>query len=406
MSPSARVATLPEQERPPPPARPEPKGEGMIAELFSQAEERQKASGGTAGAEFLHTELPAEYWGVSRQQLQGFAEEIRKMLRTGSHPAGYQLRNMSKDECKRRGIPHYKDAKFADLKVGPNMYQVNEGVVKPATLQADSLHGIPCLSYAVKQNSELGLLCDLFASHAWSEGVFELTDTLIDCWPEKARGVYICVLSNPQNMDSLIARLVQSPRDSPFYRVLVSRPSKMLMVANSNVPIHSRLWCVYEAHCARTMGISVAVVGDPAHFATKAGASKAANRAIQDAVHARRKELAINEAMEDAAADMDILAAGMYLTRYRKMEKRAARANAAAMKKMQRALDVRKAQCSHPRDGEAIRSEVQGQTDEINAMICDLIVKDQLERAPGGPPVKMTWYWGQDMVEGIAALAS
>ena len=46
-----------------------------------------------------------------------------------------------------------------------------------------------------------------------------------------------------------------------------------------------------------------AVVGDPAHFATNAGASKSAKRAIRRAVEARRREAAINEAAEQAASD-------------------------------------------------------------------------------------------------------
>ena len=44
-------------------------------------------------------------------------------------------------------------------------------------------------------------------------------------------------------------------------------------------------------------------MGDPTHFATNAGASKSAKRAIRRAVEARRRELAINDAAENAAMD-------------------------------------------------------------------------------------------------------
>ena len=49
--------------------------------------------------------------------------------------------------------------------------------------------------------------------------------------------------------------------------------------------------------------VHTAVVGDPTRFATNAGASKSAKRAIRRAVEARRRELAINDAAENAAMD-------------------------------------------------------------------------------------------------------
>eukprot|EP00435_Cladocopium_sp_Y103_P033494 s1200_g8.t1 len=53
------------------------------------------------------------------------------------------------------------------------------------------------------------------------------------------------------------------------------------------------------------------------------------------------------------------------------------------------------------------RGEIGHEAEEINAMLCGLILQDQLQRVPNDPnaagdPVKLTWYPGQDMVEGLA----
>ena len=47
--------------------------------------------------------------------------------------------------------------------------------------------------------------------------------------------------------------MLDHPDCSPFARVLSRepRPQHMIMLANRNVAIHSRLWCVLEAHIAR-----------------------------------------------------------------------------------------------------------------------------------------------------------
>lgn len=361
----------------------------------------QDKVGGTAGAELAHTSLPAEHWGLSRLQLLELATQLHKMMETGD------LTNRFRMECRQRRIPYYDEEKFQDVDIGPTMHQVNAGYIQPTTLQKDAAHGIPCLSYALHQNA-YGLRCDLFISHAWSEGVFELCHTVDRSWPLQCVGAYICSMANPQNLPELMSHLIQTPRESPFFRVLTTRPREMLMVANSNVPIHSRLWCVYEAHCAKLLKISMSVVGDPAHFATNASASQSALHAIRGAVEAKRRELAIAAASEDAAMDMDIIAAGVYHRRLQRWEKRAQRQTAAAIERMKRALDVRKAKCSSPEDGAAILGEIGHDVEEINAMLCSLILQDQLQRVPSpgasGDRVKLTWYPGQDMVEGLAVM--
>jgi len=388
------------------PQAPSQKSSEEVARIFACAEKRQLASGGTSGAELLHSELPAEFWGISREQLLEFTERMRGLL-PGAKGAerqqdGLGLRNMTLEECRKIGVPHYDDHKFADLSVGPNMYQVNEGLVKPETLKADPIRGIPFLSYAVQKNSQQGLRCDLFISHAWAEGLFEFTHAVVQAWPSECQGAYICVFSNPQNMGDFISSMIKTPQDSPFYRVLSCQPKQMLMVANCNVAIHSRLWCVYEAHCARVMQISIAVAGDPASFATDARLMKTASRAIHRAVEARKVERAIQAAADEAASDFDIFAAGVYESRSRKALKKAGKKSQAAMTSMKQALDVRKASCTNQDDGIAIGREIAGGTDQINAMVCDLIVNHQLERTPVGP-CKLTWYPGQEWIEGTAA---
>eukprot|EP00439_Symbiodinium_sp_Y106_P032068 s3894_g3.t2 len=202
-------------------------------------------------------------------------EQVRQRL------AERLLVNSSRSECKKQGIPYYRDEKFHDPVIGPNMHQLNACFIRPTTQQNDPFHGISRLSYALHCNP-YGLTCDLFISHAWAEGVFELTGTVLDNWPEDCEAAYICALANPQNLPNFLRALIQNPLSSPFFQVLLRQPKQMLMVANANVPIHSRLWCVFEAHCARHLAVHTAVVGDPTHFATNAGASKSAKRAIRE----------------------------------------------------------------------------------------------------------------------------
>merc|ERR1712224_869859 len=126
------------------------------------------------------------------------------------------------------------------------MHQVNTQFIKAQT--DGTANPMPWVSYALQQNSEEGLECDIFISHAWDEGVFQFGETTLRRWPADCEGAYMCALANPQHLD--IQQLIESPQDSPFYKVLASLPKYMLIVANSNTTVHSRLWCCYEAFCA------------------------------------------------------------------------------------------------------------------------------------------------------------
>jgi hypothetical protein len=108
------------------------------------------------------------------------------------------------------------------------------------------------------------LRCDVFYSHAWNEGVYELARNVLASWPDECKGAYICCLSNPQNLD--ISAVLNHPDGSPFERVLGAepRPRAMIMLANRNTPIHTRLWCVLEAHVAREKQIAKIRIEGPA----------------------------------------------------------------------------------------------------------------------------------------------
>ena len=89
--------------------------------------------------------------------------------------------------------------------------------------------------------SKGGLLCKLFFSHAWNEGVFELIANALKAWPDECEGAYICCLSNPQNLN-ISELLGDKIEDSPFDRILSSgEVTHFVMLGNCNTPIHSRL---------------------------------------------------------------------------------------------------------------------------------------------------------------------
>ena len=94
--------------------------------------------------------------------------------------------------------------------------------------------------------------------------MYELARNVLASWPDECKGAYICCLSNPQNLD--ISAVLNHPDGSPFERVLGAepRPRAMIMLANRNTPIHTRLWCVLEAHVAREKQIANIRIEGPA----------------------------------------------------------------------------------------------------------------------------------------------
>ena len=98
-----------------------------------------------------------------------------------------------------------------DRTVGPCVHTVNNQFIKPVTAEAGNM------SWALMLHPE-GLDCDLFITHAWQEGIFELIAKVLNSWPRGARHAYCCVLSNPQNLG--ISDLIANPRTSPFAKAL------------------------------------------------------------------------------------------------------------------------------------------------------------------------------------------
>ena len=208
--------------------------------LLEAAKARQRAGGGFAGAEYLFGSrgLQPQSWGINKRQLAAFRREAKAAVADGriANPFGTDPSHPF----------YYPPWLFDDPAIGPNMHQVNAGLIKPAT---ESHPQLPGLSYAVQANlASGGLLIRLFFSHAWNEGIFEFIDNALNEWPDELAGdeygAYICSLCNPQHDAPLKAAMGDGSLDAnPFYRVLCSSPApRVIMMANSNCPIHSRWW--------------------------------------------------------------------------------------------------------------------------------------------------------------------
>jgi len=166
-------------------------------------------------------------WGVSREDIAYFEGQVRGLWERGDIPEPED--------------PKLRDSRHNDPKIGPNIYQVVEHYVKPATQDAGGM------SWALMRNPK-GLQCDLFATHAWSEGVFEFTRKLLSSWPQDAKGAYVCFLANPQT--SGVSRLLAADlADSPFARAL-SAARYYVIIPNRFSSVYNRLWCVFETHLA------------------------------------------------------------------------------------------------------------------------------------------------------------
>ena len=207
-----------------------------LRSLFQSAVEAQRRDGAStyAGAEQLFGPRGVHpgRWGISKKQFEEFGESVKQAMRKGEIAT-------QPDPSKRF---YYPQSKFDNPNIGPNMHQVTRDLIKPRTAKHSMLPGA---SYAMLQNlSTCGLLCSLFISHCWDEGVFEFIRNTLKAWPDDCEGAYVCFLSNPQ-VDEVLSKigLDGGISASPFYRVLHEkpRPKLMLMLANGNTPIHSRL---------------------------------------------------------------------------------------------------------------------------------------------------------------------
>ncbi|CAJ1390819.1 unnamed protein product [Effrenium voratum] len=176
-------------------------------------------------AKLLHQRVPACRWCITLKEFNEFVRDVRVEWKAGRVPDSASHPNPSHD----------------DPDCGPNMYQVNQHFVKPCTLRAGGM------SYALMKHPD-GLECEVFISHAWAEGVFELSSSVAGAWVPGMHNLYCCLLANPQNLD--IGELLGCrPSLSPFAAALGSA-SHIIVAPNRAVSVYSRLWCVYEAYLA------------------------------------------------------------------------------------------------------------------------------------------------------------
>jgi hypothetical protein len=346
----------------------------------------------TAKAEEVHRRLPPSFWGISKNQLKEFIASVSSAIKDN------MLTNPTMDELYRvhgHSNFYYDEAKFRSHKVGPNMHLVNAKFILPVTEKPDPIRGIPYLSYSVGKNSQAGLQCDLFFSHAWDEGVFEFGKSALSAWPKGCLGAYICFLSNPQHLGGLISEMIQTPKDSPFYKVLATGPRMMIMVPNQNTPIHSRLWCVYEAHCAKRLDIPVKVAGNPQALATDREALSHVKETKRRFRCCRalyccscgistaaiimpvsiRFLLGLND--DDSSNEESITVFVLVLISIPIIisacawccARRGQQSYSDMLKSQESTLDVRQAQCTMQSDAAAIQREIHGFENEINDML-------------------------------------
>jgi hypothetical protein len=330
-------------------------------------------------AEHVHSFLHPQFWGVSRTQLEDFIVQVREAIQKKD------ITNPSQKECNDMNHPewYYDQKKFDNPSIGPKMHAVNAKFIIPRTKNGDPIHTIRKLSYSCMVNSLRGLICDLFISHAWDEGVFEFASAVLSTWPQQCAegGAYICFLSNPQNLLELIGKQIAKPEDSPFYKVLKSGPAMMLMVPNSNTPIHCRLWCVYEAYCSVNLKVTVKIAGDPMLMITDEAALKEARD-----VDFRRKTsrlfmitaFVIGFLIFPPLGFLVGIALWIHLKKTQELQEDKERE---AKLKL---VDVTKAKCSVAKDEAAIRQRIKGREAEVNELIRRFIPTATAGRKPPG----------------------
>eukprot|EP00928_Gymnodinium_smaydae_P097381 TRINITY_DN8814_c1_g2_i1.p1 TRINITY_DN8814_c1_g2~~TRINITY_DN8814_c1_g2_i1.p1 ORF type:complete len:660 (+),score=32.44 TRINITY_DN8814_c1_g2_i1:53-2032(+) len=188
-----------------------------------------------AGAD-LHRRIPPERWCVTLGDLRALKAQVVLAVKRGSiRPTDLDDFDDEDDTC------------------GPNAYTVVDQHIKPITQRAGNM------SWALMLHPQ-GLKCDLFVTHCWSEGLFEMLDKVIHSWPWTQRHAYICFLSNPQNLD--IAGFISEPLRSPFAYALQSA-SHMLAVPNHTGSIYCRMWCGFEAYVAYTWEKTIFIASRP-----------------------------------------------------------------------------------------------------------------------------------------------
>lgn len=349
-------------------------------EIAASAIDAQKQHGGFSGAELMHRDISADYWGITWESFEGFMGTVRESMSTGS------LMNT--------GSVPYEPMKFHSTAVGPNMYQVNDQVITPMT-KADPI--LPGVSWAFKDGS-LGAKVTIFVTHAWQEGAFEFEEHLKRAWqpsPDGSRpgAAYICFLSNPQNLD--ISSLCSQIDTSPFKVALdrMPKPGLMIMCSTKNGAIHERAWCVFEAFMAIELEIPIAVPGTGVDLATnRVGVMDEA-----EGLDAQRQTEAVRGVNAKKGAMGIVMnlaspAAFWYGGRAIYNAARGASARSAAERAAEQAgdghlVDINTARCSVPSDEANIKDKIEGKEAEINRLVgeCIMLAAARAERTPSAP---------------------
>eukprot|EP00929_Paragymnodinium_shiwhaense_P026558 TRINITY_DN15785_c0_g1_i5.p1 TRINITY_DN15785_c0_g1~~TRINITY_DN15785_c0_g1_i5.p1 ORF type:complete len:422 (-),score=49.58 TRINITY_DN15785_c0_g1_i5:397-1662(-) len=171
----------------------------------------------------LHSSIAADRWCVTRADLK----ELRALVTRAIH-----------DETI---VPTLQDPFDPDNgQLGPSIYTVVQQFIVPVTAGAGGM------SWALMKNPA-GRRCDVFVTHAWTEGIFESIDKVLASMPFSSHNVWCCMLANPQNLD--IGGLISDPKASPFALALSVAPM-VLVIPNCKESIYRRLWCSYEAYLA------------------------------------------------------------------------------------------------------------------------------------------------------------
>lgn len=314
-----------------------------------------------------HRTFAGRYWGISKRQWRSFLSEVRAY-----HAAG-KITNPEP------GQEHHNPG-FTDNNRGPNAHQVNRDVIVPVTRDPQEIRRITGrsevvthVSWALMMNPD-GLLVDIFVSHCWEEGIFEMERCLDlpDCWTDE-QNAYVCFLGNPQAWPrkDLEALLGHQPAASPFADALrCPSCTTMIMVSNGNVPIHSRLWCVFEAKLAAGFNKNIVLAGyaeDLFHHGEKPIVQQIVTKA-------KTQYAAVPVAAVACAAYSFGLSYQIFIDQCKSMVER---------------FSVRNASCTDPNDEIAIREAIRGEEQFIDDMISGLMMNAL--RMGGGPgPHRMT----------------
>jgi len=137
----------------------------------------------------------------------------------------------------------------------PTAYKVVNSIIKPRTRAQTPAQSV---SYALLHNPR-GIDVSTFMSHAWAEGFKEFGRSIRG---NTHGGLWMCFTANPQNwgpseLDKLLGENVYQ---SPF-AIALREADRVVVVRNSTVNVHTRLWCVFELFLAMELNKPITALG-------------------------------------------------------------------------------------------------------------------------------------------------